>query len=557
MENIPEKIILDCIKKMPKDAESLNDLKRLVLRNSKDRKSIPTVAILIKSYHKMIKSGKIKKNIALEKLLTKRAVRTLSGVSIVTVLTKPFPCPGQCIYCPSDARMPKSYLADEPAAARALMLKFDPYEQVKRRIEALTANGHPTDKIELIVKGGTWNSYPIDYQYWFILRCFEACNKMSSRGAKRRGDPSEIATLSMIARNDKTEKIVKELFVEQKKNETSKHRIVGLTLETRPDFINEKTIWQMREMGCTRIELGVQTTDEKILKIIKRGHDTNETKRATELLRNYGFKVDYHLMPQLPEATPAKDLKMLLSIFSDPGYKPDMIKIYPCTVIENSELYEWLQKGKYKTYSDRNLINVLKKFKTQIPYYCRVSRLIRDIPAHHVKAGNITTNLRQVIQKEMKDEGLKCNCLRCREIGHIDIKTLKHESIKAIKLFIDKYETNGGTEYFLSYEDTKRQAVFAFCRLRINDQNLNPALAIIRELHTYGQLISIGKEKGVRSKEKIQHTGFGKKLVLEAERIAKKNKSKNIAVISGVGVRSYYRKLGYKLHQTYMIKKLA
>ncbi|KKQ39808.1 MAG: Histone acetyltransferase [Candidatus Magasanikbacteria bacterium GW2011_GWA2_37_8] len=535
MENIPEKIILDCIKKMPKDAESLNDLKRLILRNSKDRKSIPTVAILLKSYHKMVKSGKIKKSIQLEKLLTKRAVRTLSGVSIVTVLTKPFPCPGQCIYCPSDARMPKSYLADEPAAARALMLQFDPYEQVKRRIEALTANGHPTDKIELIVKGGTWNSYPIDYQYWFILRCFEACDGVRN---KEKG-----------IRNKKIEQIKKKLKKEQRKNETSKHRIVGLTLETRPDHINEQTIWQMREMGCTRIELGVQTTDEKILKAIKRGHDTAETKRATELLRNYGFKVDYHLMPQLPGATPAKDLKMLLSIFSDPGYKPDMIKIYPCTVIENSELYEWLQRGDYKTYSDRNLINILKKFKTQIPRYCRVSRLIRDIPAHHVKAGNITTNLRQVIQKEMAEEGLKCNCLRCREIGHqID---LEHK-IKNVKLFTDKYKTNGGTEYFLSYEDSKRQAVFAFCRLRINNKNINPAPAIIRELHTYGQLLEIG----TKNKQDSQHQGLGKKLVQEAEKIAKKNKSKSIAVISGVGVRSYYRKLGYKLHQTYMIKKL-
>ncbi|MEK7161043.1 MAG: tRNA uridine(34) 5-carboxymethylaminomethyl modification radical SAM/GNAT enzyme Elp3, partial [Patescibacteria group bacterium] len=367
-------------KKPPSSNDALGGVLRLFLKKEKKPTlNIPTKSSLLKSYHKLLKQRKIRQNAALEKMLTKRAVRTLSGVAIVTVLTKPFPCPGKCVYCPTEARMPKSYISDEPAAARALGLMFDPYQQVAARIKALKDNGHPTEKVELIVKGGTWNAYSLDYQYWFITRCFEAANASYKQ--------------SKQVRQGKLEQLKQKLTKLQKTNESSPHRIIGLTLETRPDFINEKNIKIMRELGCTRIELGVQTTDDKILKLIKRGHDANEVKRATRLLKNFGFKVDYHLMPQLPTATPAKDLKMMLEIFDDPDYRPDMIKIYPCTVIKNSELYQWLKRGAYKTYSDRKLIDVLKKIKTKVPRYVRISRLIRDIPSHHIHAGNKMTNL--------------------------------------------------------------------------------------------------------------------------------------------------------------------
>lgn len=311
----------------------------------------------------------------------------------------------------------------------------------------------------------------------------------------------------------------------------------------------------MRELGCTRIELGVQTTDEKILKLVRRGHGTDEIIQATELLKNYGFKVDYHLMPQLPGSTPAKDARMLEEIFDNPNYRPDMIKIYPCTVTKNSPLYRWVKSGKYKPYTDKKLIELLINFKTKIPRYVRISRLIRDIPGHHIVAGNKMTNLRQVIQAEMARRGLKCNCLRCREVGHSDMKTLKHENIKTIlpKLFIDKYTASGGTEYFLSYEDAKRQVVYAFCRLRIDKNGFYPAF--IRELHTYGQSLLL-KQKNNKALKHIQHKGLGKKLVKEVEKICKKNKIDKLAVISGVGVRDYYRKLGYKLENTYLIKKI-
>jgi elongator complex protein 3 len=301
----------------------------------------------------------------------------------------------------------------------------------------------------------------------------------------------------------------------------------------------------MRELGCTRVEIGAQTIDEKILLTIKRGHGTKEIVEATKLLKQHGFKVDFHLMPQLPGSTPKKDLWMLNEIFANSDYRPDMIKIYPCTVVDNSELYEWLKNKKYRPYSDRDLIEVLKKFKSSIPYYARISRLIRDIPAHHIKAGNTMTNLRQAIAKEMADDGIRCRCLRCREIGHQKIQK-KYKT----KLFIEKYQANGGAEYFLSFEDAKRMCVFAFCRLRIDPHGIFPAF--IRELHTYGQSLAID----AKEQKAIQHKGLGKKLISEAEKICKKNRIKKLAVISGVGVRNYYHKLGFNLEKTYMVKNL-
>ena len=534
-------------KKPLKSADELITLTRLFCRNQKKITALPTKAELLKAYHKLRAKNKIPRQLALEGLLTKRHVRTLSGVAIITVLTKPFPCPGKCVYCPLEIDMPKSYLKDEPAAARAFKLKFDPYEQVARRLKTLTENGHPTDKVELIVKGGTWNAYPPAYQYWFILRCFEAANTSHKSsppyGGGARGGVNII-------------KLKKNLLTAQNKNETGKHRIIGLTLETRPDFVNEATIKIMRELGCTRVELGAQSTDDKILKLIKRGHDTTEIKRATALLKNYGFKVDYHLMPQLPGTTPAKDLKMMLKVFSDPDYRPDMIKIYPCVVMKKTELYRWFKKGQYRPYADKKLIELLINFKTRVPRYVRLSRIIRDIPGGHIMAGNKVTNLRQIIAAEMAKRGLRCNCLRCREVGHRPEITNHKSQItnKNLKLFIEKYRASGGMEYFLSIEDPKRRVVFAFCRLRLNNVTMKQYnnVAYIRELHTYGQLLNIGQ----KNKTASQHRGWGKKLMAEAEKICRKNKISELAVISGVGVRDYYRHLGYRLKGGYMVKKI-
>jgi elongator complex protein 3 len=549
---LSEQIILECIKKIPTSENQFNALKREINNTLKLKQELPDKTELLLAYHNLVKAHKIKPEPLLEKVLTRRGVRTLSGVTVVTSLVKPYPCPGECVYCPLDERMPKSYLAEEPAAMRALMLEFDPYEQMARRLEALENNGHPTDKVELIIKGGTWNSYPLAYQYWFIMKSFEACNVPRKKWTKSKtvkGGPNKLTENSPLA------EIKKELFKQQKINEKAKHRIIGLTLETRPDCVNNHTIWCMREMGTTRIELGIQHTDNEILDLTKRGHSAEQAKQATELLRNYGFKTDFHLMPQLPGSTPEKDLEMMQIIFSDPGYKPDMIKIYPCTVVKNSELYDWFEQGKYHAYSTDELIRIIKIAKADFPRYVRVSRLIRDIPGQYIEEGNKVTNLRQVIQEQMKKEGKKCKCLRCREVGHVKIDKIEDLTPH---FFVDEIETQGGMEYFLSFEDKLRQVVFAFCRLRIvNEEPENPAKkinyhAFIRELHTYGQLLSIG----VHNKDHSQHKGLGKKLIIEAEKIVLNNKIKKLAVISGVGVRDYYRKNGYRLQNTYMVKYL-
>ena len=484
----------------------------------------PLNSDLLHVYRRLLRGKKIKRNTNLEKLLTKREVRTMSGVAVVTVLTKPFPCPGNCIYCPNEEGMPKSYLSNEPAAARAKGAKFNPYNQVKIRLDSLTINGHETDKVELIVLGGTWSHYPKKYQNWFIKRCFDALNGRTG----------------------------KNLALAQKLNERAKHRCVGLTLETRPDFITPEEVKRFRELGCTRVELGVQTIYDPILKLNKRGLTVNQTINATKLLKEAGFKVMYHMMPNLPGSNIKKDLQMFKDLFSRPEFQPDLLKIYPCVVKKNSVLYRRYKQKKFKPYSDKQLKSLLIKIKLLIPCYVRITRLIRDIPANSIIAGNLITNLRQIIDQELKQSNQKCKCIRCREAGHQKNSSLKS---KNLKLFIKKYKASEGIEYFLSYESKDREVLYAFLRLRINDkpQNFIEELsnaAIIRELHTYGEATIIG------GKGDVQHLGLGKKLIAEAEKIAKKNKIKKIAVISGIGVRKYYQRLGYTLKGTYMIKNL-
>ena len=473
----------------------------------------------------------IKRNPYFDKKLNKRPVRSLSGVAVVSVLTKPYPCPGRCLYCPSEKGIPKSYLSGEPAVERAKSLRYNPYWQVKRRIEVLAKNGHPTDKIELIVIGGTWSYLPKKYQNWFIKRCFDGANNRSAK------------TLEQA----------------QATNEKAKRRLVGITLETRPDYITPQEIRQMRHLGCTRVELGVQTIDEKILSLNKRGHEVKQIIDATRLLKNAGFKVCYHLMPGLMGSNPKKDLEVFQKIFSQPIYRPDMIKVYPCVVTMGSRLYRLWQQKKYKPYSDKKLINLLVKIKSIIPPHVRVIRMIRDIPSQKIKGGSKISNLREVVHQEMKKRKLKCRCIRCREIKNIT------SPIKNLKLITRHLPASGGQEFFLSFEDTRQDKLVAFLRLRLPQDNLDrttpdlyklmPVLqdaAIVREIHTYGALVPIGQKK-----KASQHLGLGKRLIYQAELIARNKGYKKIAVISGVGVRNYYRPLGYQLKDTYMIKKLS
>ncbi len=468
----------------------------------------------------MVEAGDINKNEKIERLLTTKRMRSLSGVSIITVLTKNYPCPGRCIYCPQEKDVPKSYLSNEPAVMRAIKNEYDPARQVLSRIDSLKKQGHPADKIELIVIGGTFSCLPHDYQENYIKSCLDAMNGFESK------DLSE----AKVA------------------NEKADHRCVGLTLETRPDFISEEEVAWFRYLGATRVELGVQALDDDLLELNQRGHKVSATIEATKLLKDAGFKVCWHLMPNLFGSSVEKDKEMFRQVFSNPDFRPDYIKIYPCMVIKGAPLYALWEKGKFVSYTDDELIEIIKDIKSHVPYWIRIMRTIRDIPAVSIESGSKTSNLRQVVHKRMFDEGLSCNCIRCREVGG----TAKDKNQPQEKLFIEEYEASQGREFFLSFESEDRKVIFSLLRLRLTKNQFLLELedcALIREVHTYGQQAEIGEEGDT------QHRGMGKKLILEAERIAKENGHEKIAVISGVGVRDYYRKLGYKLIGEYMVKE--
>ncbi|HOZ53178.1 MAG TPA: tRNA uridine(34) 5-carboxymethylaminomethyl modification radical SAM/GNAT enzyme Elp3 [bacterium] len=541
--------ILEIIKNIDriKSIEDLSAFKREL--SKKYNFSILLNSDILKDYFLLLKEKKITEKWQEQyedlflSLLKKRAIRTLSGIAPVAVLTKPYPCPGKCAYCPQKPNVPVSYLPNEPAVMRALRLNFNPYLQTAYRLRALENNGHEPNKIELIVIGGTWSYLPTKYKYWYILNCFKAANDYQKIKKNIKIEKSEKPVNSKkIIKNSyqqslKLEEIKKLLKYEQKKNEKSLYGIIGLTLETRPDYLTEKELLEMRDLGCTRVEIGVQAIDDKILKLNRRGHDVSVISQATKKLKQFGFKVTYHFMPALPGSSPKKDIDMFKNLYSDSRFQPDQIKFYPTTVVKNSLLYTWWKKGKYKPYTDKELEHVIIECKKIVPVYTRIIRLIRDIPGESIEAGNKITNLRQVI----KDKGISCNCIRCREAKN------KVISEKNIKLNVLQYLSSEGVEYFISFDSLDNKILYGFCRLRI-DFSSKVAPAIIRELHVYGQLVPIG------GKTKIQHRGLGKRLMAEAEKIAKKNKVDKIAVISGVGVRGYYRKLGYKLRESYMLK---
>ena len=498
--------------------------------------SCPSNIDLLKTYHEMVENKRLKPSKKIEFLLRTRPIRSLSGIVNVSVLTKPYPCPGKCVYCPSQKGTPKSYLNNEPAVMRAILNKYDPYKQVKMRLRALENTGHPTDKVELRIIGGTWSFYPKKYQIWFIKRCFEACNRDSVSLQKH------------------------DLRRTQELNEQAKHRIVGLSVETRPDFINKDEIKGLRTLGATMVELGVQTIYDDILKLNRRGHSVKAVIQATKLLKDAGFKVCYQMMPNLPGSNLKKDEKMFEELFSNPDFQPDLLKIYPCALLRESPLYKWWKQKKYEPYTDGQLINLVKSIKKKIPYYVRIQRITRDIPSQSIVAGPAKiSNLRQLIAQDMKKEGWKCKCIRCREVKE------NYNPKEKLYLFRQDYNASGGKEIFLSFENKNRGKLYSLLRLRILTE-AKPRSAIIRELHTYGQQLPISR--GLASVTSPQHKGLGKKLIREAERIAKKEFKLNrahknlcasvnkIAVISGIGVRGYYRQLGYTLENTYMVKRI-
>ena len=495
-------------------------------------------SMLVTIYNEMVAAGEIDEDPRLLERIRMKPMRTLSGVTTVTVLTKPYPCPGKCIFCPTDVRMPKSYLPDEPGAMRAVEHQFDPYDQVMSRINQLQSLGHPTDKIELLILGGTWSSYKRDYQEWFVKRCFDAMNASLTpaplppgEGVKRTGE-GELTAVHTI-------------------NETTHHRNVGLVIETRPDEITPDEIRWLRHLGVTKVQMGAQSLDDRILEMNKRGHDVECTRQAVALLRAAGFKIVLHWMPNLHGATPESDRADFARLWTD--FCPDEIKIYPNQLLANAELYEYWQRGEFKPYSTQELIDLIADIKPTIPRYCRVNRVIRDIPSTNVVEGNRRTSLRQDVQNEMKRRGTHCQCVRCREV--------KSKSVNVGSLQLDDlvYQAGAAEEHFISYV-TPEDKLAGFVRLSLPGKespqtgisDLDGA-ALIREVHVYGQSLPVGAEKDGAA----QHAGLGTRLLEEAERVAKEKGFERIAVISAVGTRGYYLGRGFERGELYLVKKLG
>jgi elongator complex protein 3 len=456
--------------------------------------------------------------------------KTLAGVTPIAVMCRPKKCRhGTCVYCPS-LKVPQSYTPKSPPVLRANILKYDPYEQVKSRLKAFRLMNHPTDKIEIIIMGGDFLGFSVKYQEEFVKRIYDSLNGRTSKDLK-----------SAKRLNQKT------------KN----HRCVALCIETRPDSVTKNSIFRMLNYGCTRVELGVQCLDDKIYKKVCRGHGVKEVVDATEMLKNNGFKIGYHMMLGLPGSYPKKDLKMFHTLFEDERFKPDQLKIYPCQVIEGSILSEWYKNKKYRPYSKDDIQDLIIEIMKIVPNYCRVMRVMREIPPDYLIAGTKRIDLRRDIDENLKKDKVKVKEIRFREIGFTirDLKPGKNIN-DCLKLKIHKYKSSNGKEYFLEVVN-KDNVLFGLVRLRVfeggrDKNNKLKKEAFLREIHVYGKALSIGEKAKVLG----QHSGLGSWLMKETENILNKEKVEELKVISGVGVREYFKKLGYRLDKNgvYMVK---
>ncbi|KAJ8601189.1 hypothetical protein CTAYLR_003217 [Chrysophaeum taylorii] len=568
----------------------------------------PRKAQLLQAYRMMVRSGTVAgRSAALEEVLTTKASKSMSGVLVVTVLTSPYPsvnggkpqrftCKWNCYYCPNEPGQPRSYLRDEPAVLRANQNRFDPVLQFTERCATLAQNGHPVDKVELLVLGGTWASYPLEYRRAFCRDLYYAANTFWERRKRPR------ATLAD----------------EQRLNETAATKIIGLTLETRPDTITKSELELLRSYGCTRVQLGAQHVDRDILDGVNRGHGRAETATALRLLKDACYKVDIHLMPNLPGATPEKDIAMFDDVLSSEDLQADQWKIYPCEVTPWTVIKKWFDEGTYTPYSEADLLRVLVDVKAKVHPWIRLNRVIRDIPSNYILGGVDVPNMREDVLAAMRRAGKRCRCIRCREVGDIGglnqvpidswvdspnatnsrqqrklqrtkgpveaarsalrsrpnregvlARRSSEQLVTSAELARRTYRASGAVEHFLSFETPDRLTIFAFLRLRLSHnprafQSLE-GCALVRELHVYGQLVlattapkTPDQQRGDLTKDAQQHRGFGRRLMAEAERLASRAGFDAIAVISGVGTRDYYRRLGYELHPDgdYLIKRL-
>ena len=510
-------------------------------------------SVLIWKYRDMVKNNKIEYNSIMCGLLQKTAARNLSGVTVITVLTSPYPdgqsfsCKHNCYYCPNEPDQPRSYLKEEPAVARANRNEFDAQRQMVDRIKGLIMNGHVVDKVEIIIEGGTYTEYPVEYLERFHRDL--------------------IYTANTYFDTEKREKM--SITDELKINETAMIHVIGVCIETRPDAINlkcsedgEKWIRMLRKFGVTRVQLGVQHDNDYILKRINRGHTAKQAMDAIRYLKNNCFKVDIHLMPDLPFSSPDLDKKMLSNVLTSPLWGPDQVKVYPCQTVPWTVIKQWHESGKYTPYADKDpklLSSVISHSLKICPPWIRFPRVVRDIPLGYISGGNRFTNLRQLVTDDMKKNKITTNEIRSRECGRNLKYNWKDAEIVVRKYNVLKVGKTVEKDYFISFESPDRKCLFGFCRLRIlngehtHEFNSLKNMGMIRELHVYGNVTNIFGNSG-KNELVVQHRGFGKKMVRMAEHISWKNNCKGVAVISGNGVANYYRKLGYEWDDYFMVK---
>lgn len=532
---LAKKIVTELCKEDELDEKKL---KRIRNRLTKENGGVlPKNLELVQAYRQLLEKGKIKSAPHVMRVIQKRKIRTLSGIANITVLTKDLGCPGLCIYCPTEKGMPKSYLSDEPAMLRAVRNEFNSYKQVKTRLNGLVAQGHDVTKIDIRTAGGTWGAVPEWYRQPFLKGIYLALNE----------GPGEVRELT----HDDLKAYDLEVLI--KENETANCRCVGLWVETRPDWIDREELIKLRDYGVTGIEIGVQTTDDTVNDYNKRGHGLKESIAGTKLCRDIGLKICHHLMPNLPSASFESDLKSGSDLFDNEGLRPDYLKVYPTMVMPYSDLEKIVKENPdfHKAYTDEQLIELILHIKKRVPEYCRVIRIIRDFSAKSIIIGSKTSNLRQVVEDHEKHV---CRCVRCREIKDT------HFNLEDVQLITRNYTANEGDEVFISLEDIKLDKLIGLCRLRFNKPETDvifdelKGAAIIRELHVYGRKKTLSEKGGVKSN--TQHLGFGRQLMSTAEELAKKAGFNKMAVISAVGTREYYKKLGYELEGTYMVKSI-
>ena len=529
---------------MEGNVKSKKELEKLKLKACRDFKLMEFMSNSL-----LLENATPSERAKISPLIRKKPTRTISGVAVVAVMCKPHKCPhGRCNYCPESDIAPPSYTGEEPAALRARMFDFDPYRQAYNRLLQLESIGHPIDKVELIVMGGTFPSYFTCYQEWFVTRCIEAMNnygltdedtKISIRNGGILTVPNKFSYLDNV----------------QTANEMSSVRCVGMTFETRPDYAKIPDVDRMLKLGVTRVELGVQTIYNFIYKRIERGHRVSDVIKSTRILRDSGLKVAMHLMPGL-FSDPERDMRIFHRIFEDDSFKPDMLKIYPCLVTKGSEFYDLWKKGDYTPYTTEEAVDLIVNIKKMLPKWVRTMRIQRDIPSQLIEAGVKKSNLGELVYNKLAEENVKCQCIRCREVGHQGVGV--NPVFGDIKLMKEEYSAGMGREIFLSHEDPLNDILIGFLRLRIpssiaHRREVDEKTAIVRELHVYGQMAELGQKKD----EIWQHMGYGEDLLAEAEKLALETYDKNkLLIISGVGARNYYRKFGYEREGPYMSKIL-